>query len=82
MTLIQVHFAKTFFYWKNQRQVVGASKKESEVIPENDHPPVVLHFLVDGETVDYCFIRDLSIFRQSSLIFPPLKTFDGLPTAN
>ena len=61
--------------------MVGASKKDSEVIPECDHK-IELRFLVDGETVDYSFIRDLSEMRKSSLIFPPLKTFDGLSTAN
>ena len=61
--------------------MVGASKKDSEVIPESDHK-MELRFLVDGETADYSFIRDLSAMRKSSLIYPPLKTFDGFSTAN
>lgn len=51
--------------------------KELEDYDSDAGPKIRLHFLKDGNQEK--FISDLGEFRATSLIFPPLKTYDGLP---
>ena len=65
-------------------QVVGRDKKEAMAASaasdsETDHK-MELRFLTEAEVGDD-FITDLSFLRKSAHIYPPLKTYNGLPDA-
>lgn len=62
-------------------QVIGNSKQNEDHSLEEDSKTKLRFLAEDGKEVD--FIHDLSELRRTSVIFPPLKTFNGLPpTAN
>lgn len=74
-------FACFFFTILYNSQVIGNSKQNEDHSLEEDSKTKLRFLAEDGKEVD--FIHDLSELRRTSVIFPPLKTFNGLPpTAN
>lgn len=59
-------------------QVIGTDKKYEDQSPEGDDKKKLRFLTEDGKND---FIQDLGEIRRTSLIFPPLKTFNGLPSA-
>jgi hypothetical protein len=57
-------------------QVIGNDKKNSDHNQKDEK--IQLRFLAEND--ESCsFIQDLNELRKNSTIFPPLKTFNGLP---
>jgi hypothetical protein len=58
-------------------QVIGNDKKNVSQNPKDEK--IKLRFLAEND-LNCSFIEDLNELRQTAMIFPPLKTFNGLPT--
>ena len=72
----KMQFLFFFTSWTFLLKVIGNDKKNVDHNQKDDK--IKLRFL--AETDSSCsFIQDLNELRQTSMIFPPLKTFSGLP---
>ena len=60
-------------------QVIGNDIDYRLSVDHNQKDEIKLRFLTENDDIG-SFIQDLNELRQSSVIFPPLKTFNGLPT--
>ena len=61
------------------QQVIGRREKENvQSLKMNNDYKMKLNFLIDDERQHY-YIKDLTDLRNSAYIFPPLKTYNGIP---
>ncbi len=57
-------------------QVIGNGKKNVNQNPKDEK--IKLRFLAENDE-NCSFIEDLNELRKTAMIFPPLKSFNGLP---